>query len=217
MSDAAPRRILIATGNPGKLREIVAVLTEPGAGDVLSRVEWLGLTDLPRHVPEPPETETTFAGNAAAKAMYYARETGLWTLADDSGLEVDALDGAPGVTSARYAGVAGERTVVDAANNRKLVAALAGVPAERRTARFRCALALCNGRRIVATAEGVVHGRIIDQPRGRGGFGYDPHFLIDELGRTTAELSAEEKNRVSHRGRAVREIRERLVEGLRSA
>ncbi len=189
-----PRVIVVATTNPGKLREVLAVLDVAGA-----RLQ--SLSDFPQH-PEPVEDGTTFAANAALKARYYSRMTGHWALADDSGLEVDALDGAPGILSARYAGTPGD----DIANNTKLIQALAGVPHDRRTARFRCAVALADRHTILATAEGVIEGQIIDQPRGSNGFGYDPHFLVPELGLTTAELSAEEKNRRSHRGQALRAI-----------
>ncbi len=198
----SPQPILIATGNPGKYREIVAVLTE----SLILPVRWLPLSELGRKIEEPVEDGPTFAENAALKARWYSTRSGLWTLADDSGLEVDALGGAPGVFSARFAGEKSgtSRLEIDAANNRKLIAALAGVPAERRTARFRCCVALADGKRVLATAEGVVEGRMIDEPRGTGGFGYDPHFLLPDLGLTTAELPSEHKNRISHRGGALR-------------
>ena len=117
-----------------------------------------------------------------------------------------ALDGAPGVRSARYAGAHGD----DEANNARLIAALAGVPADRRTARFCCAVALADGDRILARGAGVIEGRIIDQPRGDNGFGYDPHFLVPEFGVTTAEMPPEQKNRISHRGRALQAVAPRL-------
>jgi XTP/dITP diphosphohydrolase len=208
------RKILVATGNSGKFREIQEVL---GAGTVeigsgVPQVRWLSLRDLPEAIAEPEETEATFSGNAALKAHHYARASGLWTLADDSGLEVDALGGAPGVMSARYAGAreGTPRAEVDRANNRRLIAELQGVPPERRMARFRCALALSDGERLLVTAEGRVEARIIDEARGSNGFGYDPHFYLVELGRTMAELRSEEKNRISHRGQALRVMRERL-------
>ncbi len=189
-----PRVIVLATTNPGKLREVSAVFDVAGAA-------LKSLSDFPAH-PEPIEDGTTFAANAAIKACYYSRMTGHWALADDSGLVVDALDGAPGILSARYAGTPGD----DQANNAKLVQALAGVPDDRRSARFRCAVALADGETILATAEGVIEGQIIDHPRGGNGFGYDPHFLVPELGLTTAELTPDEKNRRSHRGQALRII-----------
>lgn len=207
MSQAGPVEILIATANPGKAREIEAVLNQAFADARPEPViRWRTLRELPAPITEPEEDRDTFAGNAARKARHYSTKTGLWTLADDSGLEVDALGGAPSVRSARYADLpeTASRAVRDPANNRKLLEQLKGVPVERRTARFRCALALADGDRLLATAEGAIEGRIIDEPRGDGGFGYDPHFLVPALGKTTAELSAAQKNRISHRGRALR-------------
>lgn len=186
--------ILVATSNPGKLREVRAVLGKLG-------VRFTTLGDF-GDSPAPVENGETFAANAEAKARHYSRLTGRWTLADDSGLEVDALGGAPGVRSARYAGRPGD----DAANNAKLVAELAGVPAERRTARFRCAMALADGDRILASSAGTIEGRIIDTPRGDNGFGFDPHFLVPHLGLTTAQMTPDQKNRISHRGQALRAI-----------
>lgn len=211
MTAPPQRTVVIATRNPGKVREIAAVLGGDGP-DALGRVVWRSLAEVAPDAPDPIEDQPTFAGNAALKARYWSKRTGLWTLADDSGLEVDALDGAPGVYSARYAAAdehAG-RESKDLANNRKLIAALAGVPTERRTARFRCALALADGDRVLAAAEGSIEGQIIDEPRGNGGFGYDPHFLILSLAKTTAELPFDEKNRISHRGHALRRLREDL-------
>ncbi|HMD53752.1 MAG TPA: non-canonical purine NTP pyrophosphatase, partial [Phycisphaerae bacterium] len=138
----------------------------------------------------------------------YATATGLMCLADDSGLCVDVLDGAPGVLSARYAG----EPCNDLANNRKLVAALTGIALERRTAKFVCSLALATQRTVLALITDQIGGLIIDEPRGSGGFGYDPHFLLPELGKTTAELSMEHKSQLSHRGKATR----RMVEWIKS-
>ncbi len=191
--------ILIATGNRGKLREIQAVLSG-------IRVVLKTLADFPG-IKEAIEDGDTFAENAAKKARHYSRLTGLRTLADDSGLEVDALGGAPGVHSARYAGDGAD----DSANNRKLVSAIAGVDPPLRTARFRCAIAVADGDTIEATAEGSVDGRIIDDPRGENGFGYDPHFWIPEHGMTAAQMSPSLKNAISHRGRALEAIRPSLV------
>jgi XTP/dITP diphosphohydrolase len=214
MAPHGTTEILIATGNPKKAKEIESVLTEGGGSSGCNAlIHWLTLKDLPSPIAEPIEDEDTFAGNAALKARYYSAATGHWTLADDSGLEVDALGGAPGVLSARFADHAtgATRPERDAANNRKLIQALRDVAVEKRTARFRCALALADGDRILAAAGGVVEGRIIDDARGANGFGYDPHFLVMHLGLTTAELSAEHKNRISHRGRALREMKEHLA------
>lgn len=210
---AWPPRILVATGNPRKLRELVEALASamPAGG---ASPAWQSLADLPSAPAEPDENELTFAGNARLKAVYYSRAIGQWTLADDSGLEVDALGGRPGVLSARFAGspAGTPRAVSDAANNRLLLDLLRGVPVERRTARFRCAVALADGQRIIAEADGAVEGVIVDEPRGSGGFGYDPYFFIPALNATTAELSAGEKHRISHRGHAIRALAERLRE-----
>ncbi|RMF84341.1 MAG: XTP/dITP diphosphatase [Planctomycetota bacterium] len=187
-------RILLATRNAGKLREIRRMTRD-------ASWTWVGLADFP-DVPEAVEDGETFAENARRKALHYAAATGLPTLADDSGLEVDALGGAPGVRSARYAGEPRD----DARNNARLVAELRDVPEGERTARFCCAMALAVGDKVVCEADGVVEGRIIDEPRGTNGFGYDPHFLVPDLGRTTAELPPDEKNALSHRGRALRAI-----------
>ena len=184
--------ILLATHNRGKVREIRQVAADH---DWL----WHSLDDFPE-VAEAVEDADTFAGNARRKALHYAEATGLPTLADDSGLEVDALGGSPGVLSARYAGSPHD----DAANNRKLVAALKGIPPAQRTARFRCAMALARPGQVLAETQGAVEGVIIDEPRGSNGFGYDPHFLIPALGKTMAELPAQEKNALSHRGQALR-------------
>lgn len=204
------REILIATGNPGKFREIVQVLA---SDDCRIAVRWCSLPDLPQTIPAPVEDGATFPENAVLKARHYARASGLWTLADDSGLEVDALGGAPGVISARYAGTSEgtPRHEVDRANNRRLITELRVIPSEQRTARFRCVLALADGEHVLATTEGAVEGKIIDQPRGNNGFGYDPHFLIPSLDRTMAELPPGEKNLISHRGQALRRMREKLL------
>ena len=191
--------ILLATRNEGKLREIQAIL-----GDL--PIAWRTLTAFP-HIPDAVEDGATFAANAARKAIHYSQHSGLWALADDSGLEVDALGGEPGVHSARYAGDLAN----DAANNAKLIDALRGIPDSQRTARFQCALALASGATIIAQAEGTVEGLIIDHPRGTNGFGYDPHFLVPSLSVTTAELPREVKNARSHRGQALQRILPRLL------
>jgi XTP/dITP diphosphohydrolase len=202
------RPLVFATRNRGKLVELRALL--PGT-DVLSIDE--AAARLGRAIPEVDEDRPTFAGNAAKKAREVSLATGLPALADDSGLEFDALAGAPGVYSARYAGVAGH--AADAANNAKLLAALAGVPAERRTARFRAALALADalgplGERTI-TAEGACEGVILDAPRGTGGFGYDPLFFAPELGMTFAEAGVGTKSELSHRARAMQAMRPQLL------
>jgi len=224
-------RFLLATSNPHKRDEIVAVFDELGFdGRVVllgERLAELGLT--PDDVPEPVEDRPTFEGNAQLKARYYARQCQMSCLADDSGLEVDALGGAPGVRSARYSGATGGRDVVDPANNRALLQALGGTPEAQRSARFVCALALHRldpalpSLVVRSTVEGriLMPGRCADPQhpeRGRGGngFGYDPLFeLADDHphfpGRTTAELTAEQKNRISHRGAATRELLRQLT------
>lgn len=199
------REILLATGNAGKAREMKEILS--GVGDeICRRVRWRHLQEFTGW-PEAIEDGQTFLENAQSKALYYARLSGLWTIADDSGLEVDALGGEPGVRSARYAG----EPKSDQANNALLVERLAGVPDDQRTARFRCAVALADGRQVLASAEGTVEGRIIDHPRGANGFGYDPHFLVVSAGMTAAEMPPEQKHAVSHRGQALRKLAVQLA------
>ena len=147
----------------------------------------------------PDETGATFAENAALKARHAADGSGQLALADDSGLEVDALGGAPGVRSARWAGAGAD----DEANRRRLIRELAGVPEDRRTGRFRCAIAVARPVGPVEVVEGALEGRLLTEPRGTGGFGYDPLFLLPERGLTLAELPLDEKNAVSHRARAL--------------
>lgn len=212
--------ILLASGNPKKLAELRR-LVEPLGLRVVTPADVAG------GLPEVDEDRDTFAGNAAKKALSAAAASGFASLADDSGLEVEHLDGAPGVRSARFAGRHGD----DAGNNALLLERLAGVPEERRGARFVCALALARpidpatgepGQalpRVVLEVEGTTHGRILAAPRGAGGFGYDPLFQFteegfQETGACFAELSSEEKGRVSHRGRALRELARRLPEAL---
>ena len=193
-----PRQVLLATRSAGKLRELRA-MSPPGC-------VWRGLDEF-ADVPDAVEDGETFLDNATRKALHYAAHTGLPTLADDSGLEVDALGGEPGVRSARFAGEPRD----DAANNRLLVARLRGVPREARGARFRFALVLAVGARVLTSSEGVLEGEIVDEPRGDRGFGYDPHFWLPDRGRTLAELDAAEKNAISHRGRALRAMLPRIA------
>ncbi len=192
--------LLIATGNAGKAREFREMLGG-------SRFACRSLADFPPSA-EVEETGDTFEANARLKATAYARRHGVWTLADDSGLEVDALGGRPGVLSARWALQHGA-SKGDAANNALLLQQLCDFPAGRRTARFVCVLALADPQgTIVVTARDAVEGRILHEPRGANGFGYDPLFLIDALGRAAAELSAAEKHAISHRGKALRRLKE---------
>jgi XTP/dITP diphosphohydrolase len=179
---------VLATGNAGKLREFRALLA--GLPYALQPQSAYGVQPV-------AETGSTFLENALLKARHAAAATGLAALADDSGLEVDALGGAPGVRSARFAGEGAD----DAANNAQLIAALAGVPPGERRARYRCVLVFVGSADAPALiAEGSWEGLIVDTPRGSGGFGYDPHFLVPALGLTAAELDAAAKNRLSHRG-----------------
>ncbi len=201
-------RVLLATRNAKKLAELQRIL-----GDA---VRVLGLADVPEF-PEEPETGATFEENALAKAEQAAAATGEVALADDSGLEVDALRGMPGVLSARWSGRHGD----DAANTALLLAQLVDVPDERRGAAFVCALALASPGGVSAVVRGEWRGRIIRDPRGRNGFGYDPVFVPGESDaagdqRTSAELAPEEKDRLSHRGRAIAAMLPRLQSVLRS-
>ncbi len=184
---AAPS-LLIATSNPGKLREFRAL--------VPVGVELLSLADLGLQAPE--ETGASFTENADLKALAAARASGLIALADDSGLEVDALDGAPGVFSARYAG----EPTSDERNVEKLLADLRSLPAASRTARFRCAISVASTEGVLANGQGICEGEIAERARGSNGFGYDPVFLLSD-GRTLAEYSSEEKNEISHRSKAI--------------
>jgi XTP/dITP diphosphohydrolase len=186
--------IVVATGNPGKIRECAAVLTPLG----LTVLDLSALDDR----TEVEETGSTFEENARLKAEGYSRRTPHLVLADDSGLEVDALGGAPGVLSARYGGPG----LTDRERCDALLGALAHVEDGARGARFRCVLALARDGRTLATFDGVVEGEILRAPRGGGGFGYDPVFFHPPSGRAFAELTLAEKERVSHRGQALRKL-----------
>lgn len=207
-------QLLIATSNPHKIDEIMAVVQETGANLALTSLKDAGVD-----VPEPVEDQDTFEGNALLKARYYANASGQPCMADDSGLEVDALGGAPGVISARYSGVTGGRDVVDPANNKKLLEELGDTPARERTARFVCAVAVAwpDDSREPIQVRGTFEGRIItpaqaEDPnhphagRGANGFGYDPLFWLKDRGCTPAELSPQAKNAISHRGDATRKL-----------
>ena len=204
------REIVLATGNPGKLREIAQVLSG-------LPVDVVGLNEI-TDIPEPAETGATFAQNARDKALYYARATGRWCLADDSGLEVDALGGAPGIHSARYSSdtvaPTADRKTIDLANNAKLLTALKDVPDHDRTARFVCCLALAGSGGILIETSGTFEGLIARSGAGDNGFGYDPLFYIPDLDCSAAQLPPEEKNRISHRGQAVRRFAELLTDYL---
>lgn len=176
-------------------------------------VEVVDLSSLDQELSEPVEDADTFEGNARLKAVGYASATGLRCLAEDSGLEVDALGGAPGVHSARYANASGSRAEKDAANNEKLLRAIAPVPESDRSARFVCAMCVADpDGTVVAETRGTYEGRITDRPRGSNGFGYDPLLLLSDVGKTSAELPSDEKNARSHRGAAARLMAKKLVD-----
>lgn len=193
-------KVLLATRNAGKVDELRQILAEAAP-----HIELVGL-DAVDEYPETPETELTFAGNALLKARDGVKHTGLPTIADDSGIAVDALNGMPGVLSARWAGSRKD----DAANNALLLDQLSDVPDELRTAQFVCAavIAYPDGRETVV--HGEMPGRVIREPRGANGFGYDPLFVPDGFDLTSAEISPEQKNAISHRGKAFRELASRI-------
>ena len=191
-------RVLIASGNRGKVREFQEMLRDHG-------VECTDLSAHPNAIA-PEETGHTFRANALLKAMHYATSLRTWALADDSGLSVDVLGGKPGVHSARWAEL-GNAGKGDADNNALLLQQLDAVPSDQRAARFVCCLALSDPQgRVILTAQDEVEGQMLRAPRGEGGFGYDPLFLVPALGKTTAELPAHEKHAISHRGKALRRL-----------
>lgn len=193
------KRLVLASGNPGKLRELSVILADLGY-ELHAQSEF--------GVPEVAETGTTFVENAIIKARHAADLTGLPALADDSGIEVDALDGAPGVYSARFAGADAD----NAANNALLVEKLRQLPAAERGARYRAVIVLMRHAADPSPliCEGSWQGIIQLEPAGVGGFGYDPHFFLPELGCTSAQLSAADKNRLSHRGKALAALKQKL-------
>lgn len=189
------KRFVLATRNPDKIKEIMTILKEEGW-------ELLSLMDFP-DTDQVEEDGKTFLANALKKARASFQETGIASLADDTGLEVDQLQGAPGVLSSRFAG----ENVSYSENNEKLLCLLQGIPIEKRTARFRCVVAWVNGRK-ERWVEGVCGGIILQEYRGVKGFGYDPLFYVPEKGKTFAEMLPEEKNEISHRGNAFRKMAE---------
>ena len=193
-----PRTLVIATRNRKKFEEMAAILQ--GVAAEMKSLDDFGPID------PVPETGDTFEANARRKALGYARATGEWALADDSGLEVDALGGAPGVRSSRWGGREGD----DRLNNETLMRALAAKPRETWTARYRCVMALATPREVLAVTEGSCEGRITDRPAGANGFGYDPYFYLPEKGCTMAELAPDVKNRLSHRYRALEAMKKSL-------
>jgi len=187
-------KLLVATKNQGKLREIRSLFASQG-------IEVVGLETL-ANAPDVVEDGDSFAANARKKALKMARYANCLTLADDSGLVVPELNGAPGIFSARYAG----EDASDAQNNRKLLEQMNSVPAEKRQAYFCCVMALADPQGHCRTFEGQLHGLLLDELRGDRGFGYDPLFLVPEYGKSLAELSLDIKNRISHRGKALTQL-----------
>ena len=202
------QRILVATTNPGKIAELRAMLDFD--------VEWLGMSDV-GDIGQIKEDGSTFAENARKKALGYAKSTGLWTTADDSGLVVDALGGEPGVKSARFSGektINDDGTLIDHLNIAKVLELLKDVPEKKRTARFVCSLCLASPEEILIETEGMLEGLITNREIGKNGFGYDPIFFVPHLDKTVAQLTAEEKNAISHRGNAIRKFKPLLEELL---
>jgi XTP/dITP diphosphohydrolase len=198
------QKILIATTNPGKMKELSVMLK--------ADVQWLSLVDFP-NIKEVEEDGKTFAENARKKALGYAKQTGLWTIADDSGLMVDALDGAPGVNSARFSGSTSlttggtkekNREMLDHKNMAKLLELLKDVPDEKRTARFVCSICLASPEKALIETQGFLEGVIGRTEKGSNGFGYDPLFVVPVSSKTVAQLSNEEKNQISHRANAIK-------------
>ena len=205
-------KLLAATRNLGKQREIRRILGASGLEIVFPDDIWLRETSD----GDALELGDSFEVNARRKAEYFARLSSLPTFADDSGLEVFALAGEPGVRSKRWSGASGSATEVDAANNAELIRRLAGAPEPKRLARYRCVIVFLKSAGDVPTVcQGDCTGRILEAPRGTEGFGYDPLFFSDELGKTFGEATAEEKDAVSHRGRALRALAQSLSVGGR--
>ena len=211
------KKILIATTNPGKIAELTAVL---GAN-----IEWLGLSHF-KGVAEIQEDGATFAENARRKSLGYARATGFWTIADDSGLMIDALGGQPGVKSARFSGenekacpefIEGNRKLLDHKNMTKALKLLANIPRKKRTAKFVCCLCLASPEKVLIETEGTLEGVIAEKEIGENGFGYDPIFFVPKLNKTVAQLTREEKNAISHRGNAIRKLKPLLDKLLETA
>jgi XTP/dITP diphosphohydrolase len=196
--NSVAKKILVATTNPGKLSEISAMLDLD--------IEWKSLVDFPG-INEIKEDGRTFAENARKKALGYAKQINLWTLADDSGLVIDALGGLPGVKSARFSGEKEkDRKLLDHKNMKKVLKLLENVPKEKRTARFVCCLCLAGPEKILIETEGKLEGIIVEKELGSNGFGYDPIFFVPALNKTVAQLSSAEKNGISHRGNAISEL-----------
>ncbi len=205
------KKILIATTNQGKAAELVTML-----GDFGGDIEWLSLNDF-GDLAEVEEDGETFAENARKKALGYAQATGVWTIADDSGLVIDALGGDPGVMSARFSGEPAKgdkRELLDHRNMTKVLGLMEGVEEQKRTARFVCSLCLASGDEVLAETNGTVEGLITTEETGDNGFGYDPIFFVPKLDKTAAQLTAEQKNQISHRGNALLKLKPLLNELL---
>ncbi|MBW8001120.1 MAG: XTP/dITP diphosphatase [Planctomycetes bacterium] len=193
------QQILIATTNPGKAAELQAMLT--------GNVQWLTLKDF-ENIPEIEEDGNTFAENAQKKALGYAKATGLWTIADDSGLVVDALDGQPGIKSARFSGEKNaDKTLIDHKNIAKVLELLKDTPPEKRTARFVCHLCLAGTDEVLLETKGTLEGFIAQKQVGENGFGYDPIFFLPQKNKTVAQMHKKEKNSISHRGNAIKALK----------
>jgi XTP/dITP diphosphohydrolase len=195
-------RVVLATRNQGKVTEFRRILEEYSAGEI----KLLGLQDFPE-MPDVEESGSTFEANALLKAHATAEFTKLPAIADDSGICIDFLDGAPGIFSARWAGQHGD----DEANLQKVLREMSGITADKRGAQFRCVVALAHPNGEYIYEEGVMHGEIVDSPRGESGFGYDPIFQPTGFTQTSAQLSAIEKDEISHRGKALRAITGRIA------
>ena len=204
------RKILVATTNPGKMAELSAMLD--------ADVQWLSLADFP-DVAEVEEDGATFAENARKKATGYARATGLWIIADDSGLVIDALNGAPGIHSARFSGEKkgpSDRTLIDESNIEKVLKLMKDTPAKKRTARFVCNLCAASPEEILIETTGSIEGVIATEKQGQNGFGYDPIFYIPNLAKTAAQIDAAEKNKISHRAKAIMKLKPQLAKLLKT-
>ncbi|MCD4830395.1 MAG: RdgB/HAM1 family non-canonical purine NTP pyrophosphatase [Anaerohalosphaeraceae bacterium] len=196
-------KILVATTNPGKMAELKALLD--------TNIQWLSLADFP-DTKEVPENGEAFAENARAKAIGYSKQTGLWTVADDSGLVVDALGGEPGVHSARFSSEKeNSRELLDHKNMTKVLELLAGVETEKRTARFVCNICMADGEKVLIETQGTMEGVIAEKEIGNNGFGYDPIFFLPQMNKTVAQLAKEEKNLISHRAQAIANFKKQLA------
>lgn len=203
------KQILVATTNEGKMRELVELL-----GNASKQIEWLSLKDFP-NLPEVVEDGETFQENARRKALGYAQATGFWTIADDSGLVIDALDGTPGVKSARFSGEKNtERGLLDHKNMQKVLTLMKNVPVNQRTARFVCNLCMAKPNEVLVETEGKLEGIISEKECGENGFGYDPIFFLPDRDKTVAQLIGYEKNAISHRGNAIRKLQPLLAKLL---